>query len=226
MEKKKLLYWLTTLIAFSVTEANAEKLETIVNQVRDNIAKSSSQYTEVVKEHEEKIEDQREFYKDLVKKANVAIKGHALEIDKDKSVTIYKKGGIVQQIVKNHKLDLTPKINTGLLIFVSFTMPKEMLWSYMEQAITHNARLVIRGLVDNSFKKTIKAMQLDNNRKLIVDVNPKAFAEYKVNQVPAIVLSNKETYDKFTGSISIKHALEEIRNSGDLKNHKLVGGKK
>lgn len=226
MEEKKLLHFVITLLAFSSFSANSDSLENVVNQVRDNIEKSSSQYYQVIKDHEEKIEDQREFHKDLVKKANVAIKGHALGIDKDKTVTVYKKGGIVEQIVKNHKLDLTPKENTGLLIFVSFSMPKELLWSYMEQAITYNGRVVIRGLVDNSFKKTIQAMQLDNDRKLIVDVNPKAFAEYNVKQVPAIVLSNNDTYDKFTGSISVKHALEEIRNSGDLKNHRLVGGKK
>lgn len=221
MEETQLLYKLIILLALnSASPAIASNLEGITDQITAKIAKESDQFKEIVTQNEKRVIDEREFYKDLVSKTNEALGAGAKALEK--GVRHLSENSIVKQIIKNHKLNKEPKTNQGLMIFVSFSMPNELLWSYMEQAKHYNGRLVIRGLVENSFKKTIQAMDLGENRKLVLDVNPKAFKEFNVAQVPSIVLSNGKQYDKFTGSVSVSYALEEIKSKGDLKEHKLL----
>ena len=98
------------------------------------------------------------------------------------------------------------------LIFVSFSMPTELLWSYMNQAKHYNAKLVIRGLVNNSFKDTVKVMDLGDNKILKLEINPKLFKEHKITRVPTIVVldENNETSSKFIGSVSLNYIVDEI----------------
>ena len=57
------------------------------------------------------------------------------------------------------------------LIFISFSMPEELIKSYIAEAKLYGGVLVLRGLINNSLKKTIeKLKEIDgindkNNKK-------------------------------------------------------------
>src|ERR1700721_885673 len=72
-----------------------------------------------------------------------------------------------------------------ILIFVSFSMPKESLKGWMDEAEKIHAPLVIRGLVNNSFKETVKKMtELANDNHGGVQLDPTLFKAFNIKQVP------------------------------------------
>ena len=105
----------------------------------------------------------------------------------------------------------------GLRIFVSFSMPKELLASLDQQSKQVGAKLVIRGLKNNSFKETFEFAKSIDGQGIRIDIDPKAFDEFEVTQVPAFVLNQNNQYDKIVGNVSIVYALNEFVNKGDLK---------
>lgn len=100
----------------------------------------------------------------------------------------------------------------GLYIFVSLSMPKNILEQYNQIAKQIGAKLVIRGFKNNSFKETIEVTQ-----KLVCQVDPVAFKKFNITSVPSFVLSNNDQFDKLVGNVSIKYALEQFEAKGDLK---------
>lgn len=95
------------------------------------------------------------------------------------------------------------------LIFVSFSMPKGSLKSlYLESK--DEATMIIRGLKDDSFKKTAKELQ---ELQIVVDIDPNLFKKYQVTRVPTIVAVHEDGYNSIQGNISFNYAkskLEEI----------------
>jgi conjugal transfer pilus assembly protein TrbC len=203
MEKEKLLYSVIILLNLLLVADDASAFEVVSKQ------SNNAQYQELVKENETRFKAERDGYKAVVERAKEAMEVHSTKINAQA-------GSIIEQVITNYKAGGTSDTQ-GLIVFVSFAMPQEMLWSYFEQAKLYGGRMVIRGLVDNSFQKTIQAMNLGENKKLIIDVNPKIFKEFNISRVPAIVQSSKKGHDRIVGSVSIKHALEEIRDKGDTK---------
>lgn len=100
----------------------------------------------------------------------------------------------------------------GFYIFVSLSIPKNLLEQYDQIAKQIGAQLVIRGFKNNSFKDTIEVTQ-----KLAMQVDPMAFKKFGVTSVPSFVLADDSTFDKLVGNVSIKYALEQFENQGDLK---------
>ncbi len=206
MEKKKLLHLVTRVIFCSCFIAAQYACANGI----DKQSEQSSKFKTIIEAVARKIEDGKEFYKKLVENAQVKQVQHATEVQN------FQKDSMVDQIVTNYQnqQDLESK---SLIVFVSFSMPKELLWDYHQQIRKYGGRMVIRGLVGNSFKKTIAKMKLDENRVLTLDINPKSFEEYGVKQVPTIVISNNKYFDKFTGSVSISHALDQSNELGEAK---------
>src|SRR5262249_44152037 len=108
-----------------------------------------------------------------------------------------------------------------ILIFVSFSMPNLSLKQWMREAERIHSPVVIRGLLDNSFKATAKKMAdltLDNHGG--VQLDPTLFRRFQINQVPAVVIwrdsnceahqSCIENYDVIYGDVTLKYALEKI----------------
>ena len=131
------------------------------------------------------------------------------------------------------------KEKTIPLIFISFSMPEELIREYIKDAKKYSGTLVLRGLIDNSIKRTVqKLREIENistnseNQKsnLSIIIHPHLFKLYNIKQVPAIVLGEDNMgcilkyddcaksykYDKISGSITIKYALEQIKDNGDL----------
>lgn len=102
-------------------------------------------------------------------------------------------------------------------IFVSFSMPRELLASLDQQAKQIGAKLVIQGLKNNSFKETFAFAKSLGDQGIRFDIDPKAFEDFEVTQVPAFVINQGNQYDKIVGNVSIAYALNEFANKGDLK---------
>lgn len=100
----------------------------------------------------------------------------------------------------------------GFYIFVSLSMPKNILEQYDQIAKQIGAKLVIRGFKNNSFKETIEVTQ-----KLVCQVDPVAFKKFNITSVPSFVLSDDDQFDKLVGNVSIKYALEQFEQQGELK---------
>ena len=109
----------------------------------------------------------------------------------------------------------TPR-KEGLRIFVSFSMPSELLVSLDKQAKKIGAKLIIRGLKNNSFKETVSYIKTINEQGVIIDIDPKAFTEFDITQVPSFVLNSGTSFDKITGNLSIAYVLKEFSEKGDL----------
>ncbi|WP_371254118.1 TrbC family F-type conjugative pilus assembly protein [Orientia tsutsugamushi] len=97
-------------------------------------------------------------------------------------------------------------------IFVSFSMSDEALKSYFADSQQAGARLVMRGLINNSFTQTKnKTMELD----ISFDIDSCLFEKYKVDVVPVIVIDDEKRglTKKLTGHIPLAIALEIMENN-------------
>ena len=133
-----------------------------------------------------------------------------------------------QYVNQNTKQDVAQKIpSSNVLIFVSFSMPSPSLEAYLRDAKKIHATLVLRGLIDNSFKKTFT--RISEVVKAAggggFEVNPLLFKQFGIRNVPAVVIlpsvdnckANQSCVaDVIKGNISLPAALTEIRNKGTV----------
>lgn len=115
-----------------------------------------------------------------------------------------------------------------LRVFVSSSMNKQLLKHYIEQAKRYKAVLVFNGLPNGSWlelAELIYEITGGTAENTAVQLDDISFKEYSINSVPSFVLSSEEDifnqdreveYDKVSGNIGIKRALEEIYEKGDL----------
>lgn len=69
-----------------------------------------------------------------------------------------------------------------LLVFVSLSMPQESLRRFSEQASRAGATLVLRGLKENSIKKTAQALQELGLTNAPIAIHPPAFQQFSINK--------------------------------------------
>lgn len=93
-----------------------------------------------------------------------------------------------------------------IYVFISYSMNDSSLQSYYQQAEQYQAKLVMRGLKNDSFVDTkSKAAEL----KIVYDINPELFERYEIEQVPVIVVDNGQgEIKKVTGHLLLNEALE------------------
>jgi conjugal transfer pilus assembly protein TrbC len=137
---------------------------------------------------------------------------------------------ILEQYRKSHTAYSIKKTASSILIFVSFSMPKQSLETYLRDAKKINASVVIRGLIDNSFQKTAQRMaELIRDSDGGVELNPIWFKRFGIEKVPAIVAvaegsrcfskntcDKKNDFDVITGDISLSYALHTFSNENKL----------
>ena len=110
---------------------------------------------------------------------------------------------------------------TGVIVFISLSMPDSSLKSLFKEAEACGARIVIRGLINNSFAQTSQKLQ---NLKISVDIDPPLFEEFKIEHVPVYVhckLSSEgpqvQNHDRVLGNVTLLHALEQFKEKGEIK---------
>lgn len=116
-----------------------------------------------------------------------------------------------------------PKI-PRVLVFVSFSMPPASLKSWLQQANKVNGAVVLRGLVNNSFKDTSAAlMPLLKEQGSGFLLDPTLFTRYHIEAVPAVVIQDDAQcrlqascvphYAVFYGNTTLAYALGQIAHS-------------
>lgn len=145
---------------------------------------------------------------------------------------------LIQQILKSTKRN-APGLQKGqyidgAVLFVSFSMPESLLFTLADEAATYKIPVVINGLVDGDFKKTITRFselhahaKKEQFRFQGVSIDPIWFEQFQISAVPALVVSKRpgiceqqlickeQTYDVVYGNSSIKKSLELIASKGD-----------
>lgn len=135
----------------------------------------------------------------------------------------------IESIARKFKYIKNPNTATGagqpdLLIFVSFSMPREALVRTIEQAERAGGSLVFRGLKGDSMKRMGEEVRaLIGDRNVSVAIHPPAFQQFTIRQVPAVVIANAkagsvmedgcskpETFAKVTGDVTLNFALDYI----------------
>lgn len=118
--------------------------------------------------------------------------------------------------------------NISLKIFVSNSMGKNLLKSYAMVSKKYAATLVFQGLPGGSWCKLsdlVYEISQGDDENIAMQIDDEAFNQFSVRSVPAIVLVKEEntlsenpkvTFDKVTGSIGIKRALELFSSKGEL----------
>jgi type-F conjugative transfer system pilin assembly protein TrbC len=103
----------------------------------------------------------------------------------------------------------------NIYVFISFSMRDNLIKEYIAEARSLkekdniNVVFVLRGFYKNSFKETgSKVAQLSDSKNVGVIVDPTLYQKYNIKQVPVIVKKNENDFDKISGSITIRYALE------------------
>ena len=119
------------------------------------------------------------------------------------------------------------KPRPALQIFVSSSMPKQLLKNYVLEAKRYGGVLVFIGLPGGSIHKlTDLIMEISSEDSSAMQIDDEAFTAFTITSVPAIVLANSapifegktasKKHDKVAGSITIKAALELFAKNGEM----------
>ncbi len=130
---------------------------------------------------------------------------------------------LVKQYQSGKPVDL-PKSSHDLIVFVSFSMPPDILKELARQAKETGAVLVLRGFKDESLAATKQAALIMNQAGAEWDIHPDLFKSFKVAKVPTFAVAAADassvleegcapetTYATISGNISIQLALDTIR---------------
>lgn len=118
----------------------------------------------------------------------------------------------------------------GVYVAVSLSMPPEALRVLARDAHRAGARVVIRGLVDGSFKATmVKVRQVFDDRSAGgVAIDPQVFKAFNVTAAPTVIAARSKVepcgtlgcaptapaFDKISGNISLDAALKVLEDEG------------
>lgn len=104
-------------------------------------------------------------------------------------------------------------------VFVSFSMPEELLIATLKDCERSKIPVYLNGMHENSMPKTIqKIMKLTKEvPNLLLQIDPLEFSSYKIEQVPALVLSTNNCFDVIYGNLQISAAISLIREKGGCK---------
>lgn len=121
----------------------------------------------------------------------------------------------------------TPKLNR-LIIFISLSMPANSLKQLDAQAREAGGLLVLRGLINNSYKDTVATLSGMTDKGINAVIDPRLFEVYAVEAVPAFVVNPNEVHpcfeskckmtplhDKISGDMSLEYALQQIAEHGE-----------
>lgn len=120
------------------------------------------------------------------------------------------------------------KEEINFYIFASFSLNDNVLKQMIDYAKTYDTQIVFRGLENNSFKLTAEHIQKivkeDDEASIIID--PTLFTKFEIKQVPSFILAKEEAcadqmscssmYDKISGNVTPKFALEKFAEKGEL----------
>lgn len=116
------------------------------------------------------------------------------------------------------------------IILVSLSMPENQVKELIFEADKIGAAVVVRGLIDDDFQKTIlKLKQMAGDQEGGVMIDPTVFQRFKATAVPTFVLPLEELQQctsagcptpkhvKASGSATLQYFLDLVSRTGDSK---------
>jgi conjugal transfer pilus assembly protein TrbC len=125
------------------------------------------------------------------------------------------------KVAEGMKIIGEPEEDGGALyVAVSLTMPAEALRQLSQDAEKAGARLVIRGLVDGSFERTVVVAKEVFGQDALsgLAIEPQVFRAYGVDRVPTFIAAQapvQPCQDRIAGNISLAEALRQLSQRGD-----------
>ena len=104
-------------------------------------------------------------------------------------------------------------------VFISFSMPENLLVHTIKDASKYNAPVILRGLYKDSMQETAaKIFELSKRvPQASFQIDPLAFDNYQITQVPAFVVKQGGSFDVVAGNMTIESVLKEVKRHGDLR---------
>jgi conjugal transfer pilus assembly protein TrbC len=123
--------------------------------------------------------------------------------------------------VKGFGYSFAERKTPPVMIFISFSMPDSNIKEWMKYAEQIHAPVILRGLVNNSFRQTIlKITELTKDNRGGVQIDPILFKRFNITSVPAVVVWKENqclptqtclaSYDVIYGEVKLDYALERI----------------
>lgn len=104
-----------------------------------------------------------------------------------------------------------------LMVFMSFSVPDHIWLSLAKEVEKLGGVFVLIGLPNNSFKemvsKILKLKQQGLNAN--IQLNPKLFAQYDIQEVPTFIVTDDQKFDKISGTLSLDYALDLLAKKGE-----------
>jgi len=98
-----------------------------------------------------------------------------------------------------------------ILVFVSFSMPAASLKTLAQEAEKANAVLIIRGLIEDSFKVTMTRLK---DCALSAEINPDLFEKYNIQHVPTFVrLKGDKEQARLSGNVTLRFAVQKFEET-------------
>lgn len=135
---------------------------------------------------------------------------------------------LVNELKKVEKNIFSKEENVDFYMFASFGLSDSLLRQMLDYAKIYNGVIVLKGIENNSFKQTAEHIQRlsKEGEEAAIIIDPTLFKQFEVERVPAYILAKQEkcpvgisckpSYDKITGNITPKYALEKFAEKGDL----------
>lgn len=120
--------------------------------------------------------------------------------------------------------DWTALFDYQALVFMSFSVPDQVWIDLSKELEQVGGVFVLRGLPNQSFQ-TLASRILHLKEKGVkapIQLDPKCFLAYQIDQVPSIVVAEGETFDKVSGNVSLSFALQKMAENGETKMAKTI----
>jgi conjugal transfer pilus assembly protein TrbC len=104
-------------------------------------------------------------------------------------------------------------------VFVSFSMPNDLIEAVFKDASHHNVPVYLNGLIDDDMRKTLSRI-FEYSQKypnLSVQIDPFAFEKYQIDRVPALVVEKGNQFDVLYGNVTIEDGLLWLKRKGDVR---------
>lgn len=107
----------------------------------------------------------------------------------------------------------------GVFLLLSFSMPEETMKDYLREAKLLGAQVVLRGLINESFKETqgrikrlffIDDSHPDESTMVGIGIDPVLYRRAQVTEVPALMIVQGEHHLIATGAASVEYMLKTL----------------
>ena len=216
MAQKKLLFMVAVVIfILFLVNTNAEaKAELLVEHV---------------------VEKDKNYFKDIAHESQAIVMSTIAEKYRELLMLRQQQDGLAEH---NSLTDLDEqgrnyRDSSTLKVFVSSSMGKELLKTYVKEARSYGGVLVFNGLPDNSWVKLNNMIMeiVEDQEGVGIQIDPEEFDRFNIKTVPAFVLikeadwitgtseemvEDRVIYDKVTGNIGTEAALRLFAEQGEL----------